>query len=163
SRPRRKWLRFCRFRRTKRRRTHPKGLGDHYALLAAQPQQPERGTSMSPRPFLTAAFSAAIIALAAPVFADAPADNPTEFPPDPFPSSYHPLPSVPTLIRHVTIYTGSGAEIDDGDVLLKDGKIAGVGKDLKADAGVLVIDGTGKFVTPGIIDIHSHLGVYPSP
>ena len=64
---------------------------------------------MSSRSFLAAALSAAVIALAAPAFADAPADAPTEFPPDPFPSTYHPLPSVPTLIRHVTIYTGTGA------------------------------------------------------
>ena len=63
----------------------------------------------------------------------------------------------------MTIYTGTGEEIDDGEVLFHDGKIAAVGKDLQADAGVTVIDGTGKFVTPGIIDIHSHLGVYPSP
>src|SRR5262249_39811651 len=138
------------------------GLGT--TMIAPGPSsQPERGMPMSSRPFLTAGFAAAVIALAAPVFADAPADRPSEFPPAPFPSTYHPLPSVPPLMRHVTIYTGTGAEIDDGDVLMKDGKVAGVGKDLKADAGVLVIDGTGKFVTPGIIDIHSHLGVYPSP
>ncbi|MGE5625379.1 MAG: amidohydrolase [Bacillota bacterium] len=119
---------------------------------------------------LFAALSAAVLVLALPVFADAPASggdngagNATEFPPDPFPSTYQPLPSVPTLIRHATLYTGSGQEIDDGDVLLKDGKVAAVGKNLSADPGTLVIDGTGKFATPGIIDVHSHLGVYPSP
>ena len=122
---------------------------------------------MSIRPLLIAA-SAALFVLALPALADAPAaggDNaaPTEFPPDPFPSTYQPLPSVPTLIRHATIYNGAGQEIDDGDVLLKDGKVAAIGKGLAADPGVLVIDGTGKYVTPGIIDIHSHLGVYPSP
>jgi imidazolonepropionase-like amidohydrolase len=124
---------------------------------------------MSLRQLLPAACSAAAIALALPAFADSPAANSqpdyssvNEFPPDPFPSTYHPLPSTPTLIRHVTIYTGTGTEIDDGDVLLKDGKIAAVGKSLSAD-GATVIDGTGKYVTPGIIDIHSHLGVYPSP
>ncbi len=119
---------------------------------------------MSLRPLLLAAGSAVLVLLAAPTFADGPsADTPSEFPPEPFPSTYQPLPSQPTLIRHATVYTGTGAEIDDGDVLLKDGKVVAVGKDLKADAGVTVIDGTGKFVTPGIIDVHSHLGVYPSP
>jgi imidazolonepropionase-like amidohydrolase len=126
---------------------------------------------MSLRKLLSAAAcSAAVVALALPAFADSPAANSqpdfssvSEFPPDPFPSTYHPLPSTPTLIRHVTIYTGTGTEIDDGDVLMKDGKVAAVGKDFSPGAGVTVIDGTGKFVTPGIIDVHSHLGVYPSP
>lgn len=118
---------------------------------------------MSIRPLVLAFSAAAVFALAAPAFSAGQDDTPTEFPPDPFPSTYQPLPSVATLIQHVTLYTGTGEEIDDGDVLLKDGKVAAVGKGLKADPGVLVIDGTGKFVTPGIIDVHSHLGVYPSP
>ena len=118
---------------------------------------------MSIRPLVTAFCTAALFALAAPAFSVGQDDGPTEFPPDPFPSTYQPLPSVTTLIRHVTLYTGTGTEMDDADLLLKDGKVAALGKDMKADPGVLVIDGTGKFVTPGIVDIHSHLGVYPSP
>ncbi|HEX2667935.1 MAG TPA: amidohydrolase [Gammaproteobacteria bacterium] len=119
---------------------------------------------MTLRQLVPAALSAAVLVLAAPAFADGQSDTgPSEFPPDPFPSTYHALPSVPTLIRHVTIYTGTGIEIDDGDVLMKDGKVAAVGKGLNVPAGVLVIDGSGKYVTPGIIDVHSHLGVYPSP
>ena len=118
---------------------------------------------MSIRPLVTAFCTAALFALAAPAFSAGQDDGPTEFPPDPFPSTYQPLPSVTTLIRHVTVYTGTGTEMDDADIMLKDGKVAALGKDLQADPGVLVIDGTGKFVTPGIIDIHSHLGVYPSP
>ncbi|HLW74335.1 MAG TPA: hypothetical protein VKT74_04640, partial [Gammaproteobacteria bacterium] len=79
---------------------------------------------MSLRPLLLAAGSAVLVLLAAPTFADGPsADTPSEFPPEPFPSTYQPLPSQPTLIRHATVYTGTGAEIDDGDVLLKDGKV----------------------------------------
>jgi len=113
------------------------------------------------RPFLTAASAAALLSLALPAYTDD--QGPAEFPPDPFPSTYQPLPSVATLIRHATLYTGSGEELDDADILLKDGKVAALGKNLAADAGTLVIDGTGKFVTPGIIDVHSHLGVYPSP
>ncbi|HEV2844247.1 MAG TPA: amidohydrolase [Thermoanaerobaculia bacterium] len=46
---------------------------------------------------------------------------------------------------------------------VRDGKIAAVGATLEAPAGVTVVDGTGKWVTPGIIDAHSHLGVYASP
>ncbi|HEX2184208.1 MAG TPA: amidohydrolase [Chloroflexota bacterium] len=44
-----------------------------------------------------------------------------------------------------------------------DGKIQAVGATVEAPAGAVVVDATGKFVTPGIIDTHSHLGVYASP
>jgi imidazolonepropionase-like amidohydrolase len=86
-----------------------------------------------------------------------------EFPPDPFPSTYSPLPSATTIIRHAHVYTGAGDEVADGDVLLRDGKNAAVGTSLSAPPDAIAIDGKGKFVTPGIIDVHSHLGVYPSP
>ena len=48
-------------------------------------------------------------------------------------------------------------------MLLRDGKIAAVGQTVDAPADAIVIDGTGKYVTPGIIDVHSHLGVYAAP
>ena len=48
-------------------------------------------------------------------------------------------------------------------MLFADGKIVALGQALEAPAGAVVIDGTGKWVTPGVIDIHSHLGDYPSP
>ena len=82
---------------------------------------------------------------------------------DPFPSTYHAYPGVPTLVRNVTIFDGEGARIEGGSVLFADGKIVSVGQGIEAPAGATVIDGTGKVLTPGIIDIHSHLGDYPSP
>ncbi len=82
---------------------------------------------------------------------------------DPFPSTYHAYPGVPTLVTNVTVYDGEGGRIDNGSVLFADGKVVAVGPDLQAPAGATVIDGTGKWVTPGIVDIHSHLGDYPSP
>ncbi|MCX7359233.1 MAG: amidohydrolase [Alphaproteobacteria bacterium] len=82
--------------------------------------------------------------------------------PVPFASTYTPRPSTPTLIRNATVFDGNGAELANSDVLMRDGRIVAVGQNLSAD-GATVIDGTGKFVTPGIIDAHSHLGVYPSP
>ncbi|HWA02507.1 MAG TPA: amidohydrolase [Rhizomicrobium sp.] len=85
------------------------------------------------------------------------------FPNDQFPSTYKPLPSKPTLIRGATVLTGTDREIDNGDVLMSGGKIVEVGRNLTAPEGAVVVDGKGKFVTPGVIDIHSHLGVYPSP
>ena len=49
-------------------------------------------------------------------------------------------------------------------MILADGVVQAVGGGrLEAPAGAVEIDGTGKFVTPGIIDVHSHLGDYPSP
>src|SRR3546814_9799258 len=60
------------------------------------------------------------------------------------------------------LFDGAGGRIDNGTVLLRDGKIVAAGTGL-ATEGYRVIDGSGKFVTPGVIDIHSHLGDYPSP
>ena len=79
-----------------------------------------------------------------------------------FESRYEPLPSGTTLITGATVLTGNGERLDGADVLIRDGKIAAVGTGLDAgDADV--VDAAGKWVTPGIIDVHSHLGVYPSP
>ena len=82
---------------------------------------------------------------------------------DPFPSTYVPFPSRTTVIRNVTILTAAGPAIRNGAILLQNGKIAAVGATVNAPADALVIDGAGKYVTPGIIDDHSHLGVYAAP
>ncbi len=82
---------------------------------------------------------------------------------DPFPSTYRAFATRATLIRNVTILTAAGPTISGGAVLIRDGKIAAVGTNLVAPPDALVIDGAGKYVTPGIIDTHSHLGVYPAP
>ncbi|HVS59849.1 MAG TPA: amidohydrolase [Gemmatimonadaceae bacterium] len=82
---------------------------------------------------------------------------------DPFPSTYAPFPSRPTVIRNVNILTAAGPIIRNGAILLQNGKIAAVGATVNAPADALVIDGAGKYVTPGIIDDHSHLGVYAAP
>ena len=80
-----------------------------------------------------------------------------------FASRYQPLPSETTLIRGATILTGTGERLDNADILLVDGKISAIGPSLADDAATEVVDATGLWVTPGIIDVHSHLGVYPSP
>jgi imidazolonepropionase-like amidohydrolase len=82
---------------------------------------------------------------------------------DPFPSTYKPFPSKPTVIQHATILTAAGPTIHDGAVLLRDGRIAAVGQSVDVPTDAVVIDGTGKYVTPGIIDIHTHNGVYAAP
>jgi imidazolonepropionase-like amidohydrolase len=83
---------------------------------------------------------------------------------DPYPSTYARYPGAPTVIRHATVFSGDGQQINDGTVVFADGVIQAVGgPELASPAGAVEIDGTGKFVTPGIIDVHSHLGDYPSP
>jgi len=74
------------------------------------------------------------------------------------------LPTRAVVIRHGTVLTAAGKRIDDGALLLEDGRISAVGAaDLAAPEGALEIDARGRFVTPGIIDAHSHIGVYPAP
>ncbi len=80
-----------------------------------------------------------------------------------FASTYVPAAADPVLIENATVFTGTGERLDDADVLLVDGRIEQVGQDLRAPRDATVIDATGRFVTPGIIDVHSHLGVYASP
>jgi imidazolonepropionase-like amidohydrolase len=81
-----------------------------------------------------------------------------------FPSTYKPFPNIATAIRGATIYDGKGGKIENGVVFMSGGKIVSVGgPETPIPADIAVFDGTGKFVTPGIIDIHSHLGDYPSP
>jgi imidazolonepropionase-like amidohydrolase len=87
-------------------------------------------------------------------------------PPSPYPSTYRRQPFTAVLLAHATVLTATGQRLDSASVLLRDGKIAAVGPDavVAAAAGdAQVIDAAGKWVTPGLVDPHSHLGVYPSP
>jgi imidazolonepropionase-like amidohydrolase len=59
-------------------------------------------------------------------------------------------------ITNATIMTASHGTIPKGTVLIRDGKIAAVGANVTVPAGAEVIDGTGRWITPGIIDAHSH-------
>ena len=81
---------------------------------------------------------------------------------DPFESNYKPLASERTLIKSVNLYDGLGNEFSNFDVLFDNGIIEEIGKDI-VDGDATIIDAKGKWLTPGIIDIHSHMGVYPAP
>ena len=77
-------------------------------------------------------------------------------------STYKPEKSGKVLITNANILTGQGDSILDASILIDQNKIVAVGKDLDS-SDATVIDAEGKWVTPGIIDIHSHMGVYPAP
>ncbi len=83
---------------------------------------------------------------------------------NPFPSTYQRYGGRPTAIKNVIIFDGEGGRIDNGVVTFADGIVVAIGgADTPVPEGATIIDGAGKYVTPGIIDIHSHLGNYPSP
>jgi imidazolonepropionase-like amidohydrolase len=85
-------------------------------------------------------------------------------PDDPYPSTYRPYPGVTTAITGATIYDGEGGRIENGTVVMAGGRIQAVGgPDTPIPDGAVRIDGRGRWVTPGVIDVHSHLGDYPSP
>jgi len=83
---------------------------------------------------------------------------------DPYPSTYRGLPRENLALVGATVLTGAGQKIDGGVVVITDGRIAAVGgANTPVPSGHKVVDARGRYVTPGVIDIHSHLGVYPSP
>ena len=78
-------------------------------------------------------------------------------------STYRRRPNPPVVIRNATLITAAGQEIANASILFRDGRIVTLGAGVQPPADAQIIDGTGKFVTPGIVDTHSHLGVYAAP
>jgi len=64
-----------------------------------------------------------------------------------------------TVIKGATILTVTKGRIENGSILIRDGKIADVGKTVEVPPGATVIEATGKYVMPGIIDCHSHIAI----
>ena len=59
-----------------------------------------------------------------------------------------------------TILTGTGSKLKQGTLIINNNKIVNVGKDIAIPAEAEIIDVAGKYVTPGLIDVHTHLGVF---
>jgi imidazolonepropionase-like amidohydrolase len=78
-------------------------------------------------------------------------------------SSASPATAETLALTHATVLTVSDGTIEDGTVIIKDGRIDRVGHDLRILRGAREIDLTGRYLMPGIIDAHSHLGVYSWP
>jgi len=86
---------------------------------------------------------------------------------DPYASTYQRIPAPPTVIENATILTGTGERLDSASILFADGAVQAVGESVESVRldyeEIEVVDAQGRWVTPGLIDVHSHLGVYPSP
>lgn len=82
---------------------------------------------------------------------------------DPYASTYRAPAAAPTLIVGATVLDGQGARLEDHDVLVEQGRITAVGRDLARSPGQRIIDARGTWLTPGIIDVHTHLGTYLQP
>lgn len=81
----------------------------------------------------------------------------------PFSSTYIAPESSTTVIRGATILNGLGEKLDNADLVFEGGKISEIGSQLDAPSDAIEVDGSELWVTPGIIDVHSHMGVYPNP
>ena len=82
--------------------------------------------------------------------------------PEPFASTYKPLPAKTTLITNATILTGTGERLEGSSILLENNKIAAIGADLTAPSGAEVIDAGGRYVTPAS-SIITHTWVFIRP
>jgi imidazolonepropionase-like amidohydrolase len=82
---------------------------------------------------------------------------------DPYPSTYHAPAAGRVALVGATVLTATGDEIANGTVLMEAGKIVAVGAALAAPEGYRIVDARGKWVTPGVIDAHSHLGAWSQP
>jgi imidazolonepropionase-like amidohydrolase len=90
--------------------------------------------------------------------------EPAKAAPAAFPSTYKAYPGVLTAITGATIFDGEGGRIDNGTLVIADGVVRAIGgPDTAVPEGATRIDAASQWVTPGIIDVHSHLGDYPSP
>ena len=81
---------------------------------------------------------------------------------DPFPSTYKIKPHDPFMIVNTSVLDGVGNLLKNTDLLIENGKIREIGVGLPTK-NYRVVDGTNFWVTPGLIDVHSHMGVYPAP
>lgn len=114
-------------------------------------------------PALTACLVVAGFAVALPSFAATKAGDEPFYLHDPYPSTYQRVSSPPVLLKNATVLDGNGKRLEGASVLMANGKIKAVGTNVTAPSDAITVDATGKWVTPGLIDVHSHLGVYASP
>ena len=115
------------------------------------------------RTFLTNAFIAALLSVAGCAEQNNPKVEITLPNKNPFPSTYTVPDNTPFAILNANVLTGDGLELNNTDIVISQGKISAMGNDLEIQAETQSIDAKGKWITPGLIDVHSHMGVYPAP
>ncbi|MFQ5528460.1 MAG: amidohydrolase family protein [Thermoanaerobaculia bacterium] len=110
-------------------------------------------TNLRRHSFLLLAATVLVIGVGAPAAVEATGD----------PSAWRndrPEQPAAVVVRNATIWTsGPEGKLEGADLLVKKGKVSAVGGDLTAPAGAVEIDATGKHVTPGLIDAHSHTAI----
>jgi len=110
-----------------------------WSAIRSAPFKPEPDTA-KPKPPLMASF-------------------PPNFPPGEFGRTKMPDQPPSVLVKGATLWTsGPQGKMENADLLVQKGKIVKVGGTITPPAGAIVIDGTGKHVTPGLMDAHSHMG-----
>src|SRR6478735_9218198 len=116
-------------------------------VLAQQPENPQQPSPVSKNPKSPEQQTPG---------AESKAENPTAAKkPEPGPSAFH----NDVVIKGATVLTVTHGRIENGSIYIHNGKIAAVGQTVNAPAGATVIDATGKWVMPGIIDSHSHIAL----
>ena len=121
------------------------------------------------RGMVAALISLALVAPAASAQTSVPSGQksvramPWEAAAEPFKSTYAPLPRHDILITNATILDGAGKRIEKGEILVRSGKIIAIGQHVDDRSGAEIVDARGRWITPGVIDVHSHNGTYVLP
>ena len=125
---------------------------------------PRQAGGLSPLlPLLLAGLGACSAATRGAETAPAPAGGGASWERPQYPSAYQRRAYPPVFIRNATILTAAGPVLQNASIHFREGQIVAVGTDLVPPPDATIVDGTGKWVTPGLIDTHSHLGVYAAP
>ena len=82
---------------------------------------------------------------------------------NPFPSTYQVKQHEPFLIKNANVLDGLGSKLENTDILIENGKIKDIGISLEHNNNYIEINASNFWITPGLIDVHSHMGVYAAP
>lgn len=81
----------------------------------------------------------------------------------PFPSTYQAAEHKPLVIHNAKLLVGNGESLEDVSIVVMAGKFSAIGADVPVPDDATELDAEGRWITPGLLDVHSHMGVYPAP